>query len=221
MPLVWAHAEYIKLLRSLRDGRVFDTPPQPVERYQRNNVRSRCRLALQSQMQVPPWRTIPAPRSVGARDRPLERGRLADRARDLDDGLRDSASISRICRPIPCQQAAGHDSHFSGPMTSAGKGQDFEVTVVAPRLSNADLAAARGAPAPWTRVHLCWVFWCPWPLDQALESSRPGDHARRERRLTTTRISSTVARTAAYVIGSVRSFFTRQTKWTTPAAAAR
>ncbi len=27
MPLVWAHAEYIKLLRSLRDGSVFDTPP--------------------------------------------------------------------------------------------------------------------------------------------------------------------------------------------------
>ena len=33
MPLVWAHAEYVKLRRSLRDGRVFDTPPQTVERY--------------------------------------------------------------------------------------------------------------------------------------------------------------------------------------------
>jgi glucoamylase len=33
MPLVWAHAEYVKLLRSLRDGRVFDMPPQTVERY--------------------------------------------------------------------------------------------------------------------------------------------------------------------------------------------
>jgi glucoamylase len=33
MPLVWAHAEYIKLRRSLRDGRLFDTPPQPVMRY--------------------------------------------------------------------------------------------------------------------------------------------------------------------------------------------
>ena len=40
MPLVWAHAEYVRLLRSLRDGRVFDTPPQPVERYQRNKVTS-------------------------------------------------------------------------------------------------------------------------------------------------------------------------------------
>jgi glucoamylase len=33
MPLVWAHAEYIKLRRSLRDGRVFDLPPQTVQRY--------------------------------------------------------------------------------------------------------------------------------------------------------------------------------------------
>jgi glucoamylase len=33
MPLVWAHAEYIKLLRSLREGRIFDMPPQPTQRY--------------------------------------------------------------------------------------------------------------------------------------------------------------------------------------------
>jgi glucoamylase len=40
MPLVWAHAEYIKLIRSLRDGRVFDTPPQTVERYIKNRTES-------------------------------------------------------------------------------------------------------------------------------------------------------------------------------------
>lgn len=33
MPLVWAHAEYIKLCRSLVDGRIFDMPPQTVQRY--------------------------------------------------------------------------------------------------------------------------------------------------------------------------------------------
>ncbi|MGH7682243.1 MAG: glucan 1,4-alpha-glucosidase, partial [Candidatus Eiseniibacteriota bacterium] len=33
MPLAWAHAEYVKLLRSLRDRRVFDMPPQTVQRY--------------------------------------------------------------------------------------------------------------------------------------------------------------------------------------------
>ena len=38
MPLVWAHAEHIKLLRSLRDGAVFDMPPQPLARYVQNTA---------------------------------------------------------------------------------------------------------------------------------------------------------------------------------------
>ncbi len=33
MPLAWAHAEYIKLLRSARDGRVFDFVPAVADRY--------------------------------------------------------------------------------------------------------------------------------------------------------------------------------------------
>jgi glucoamylase len=46
MPLVWAHAEHIKLLRSLADGAVFDLPPQTVERYQRRQAPPR----------ILPWR---------------------------------------------------------------------------------------------------------------------------------------------------------------------
>ncbi len=37
-PLVWAHAEYLKLRRSLRDGAVFDMPPQTVQRYLRDKT---------------------------------------------------------------------------------------------------------------------------------------------------------------------------------------
>jgi len=33
-PLVWAHSEYVKLRRSLRDGKIFDQAPQTVQRYQ-------------------------------------------------------------------------------------------------------------------------------------------------------------------------------------------
>ncbi len=33
MPLVWAHAEYLKLARSIQDGRVYDLPPQAAARY--------------------------------------------------------------------------------------------------------------------------------------------------------------------------------------------
>ena len=46
MPLVWAHSEHIKLLRSLADGAVFDTPPQTVRRYQVERQAAR----------VVPWR---------------------------------------------------------------------------------------------------------------------------------------------------------------------
>jgi glucoamylase len=33
MPLAWAHAEYVKLIRSRRDGKVFDRVPEAVARY--------------------------------------------------------------------------------------------------------------------------------------------------------------------------------------------
>ena len=33
MPLMWAHAEYIKLLRSVTDSQVFDLIPEVAERY--------------------------------------------------------------------------------------------------------------------------------------------------------------------------------------------
>jgi glucoamylase len=60
MPLVWAHAEHIKLLRSLSDGTVFDMPPQTVRRYLRAHTPAR----------VQPWRpdwqpaTLPAGRAL-------------------------------------------------------------------------------------------------------------------------------------------------------------
>jgi glucoamylase len=38
MPLVWAHAEYVKLAQSLEIDRIFDMPPQTVQRYARGNV---------------------------------------------------------------------------------------------------------------------------------------------------------------------------------------
>ncbi len=40
MPLAWAHAEYLKLRRSLADGHAFDTPPQTVQRYVVEKVQS-------------------------------------------------------------------------------------------------------------------------------------------------------------------------------------
>lgn len=44
MPLVWAHAEHIKLLRSLADGAVFDMPPQTLTRYAIGKTPSALRI---------------------------------------------------------------------------------------------------------------------------------------------------------------------------------
>jgi glucoamylase len=62
MPLAWAHAEYLKLARSLSDGSVFDAPPQAVQRYLVEQVRSnlaswrfnnKCRsISMGSQLRV-------------------------------------------------------------------------------------------------------------------------------------------------------------------------
>src|SRR5215472_11416373 len=44
MPLMWAHAEYIKLLRSVRDNRVFDLVQPVADRYLANKGRKDLEL---------------------------------------------------------------------------------------------------------------------------------------------------------------------------------
>lgn len=42
MPLMWAHSEYIRLLRSVRDGQVFDLIPEVADRYIKQRSASRA-----------------------------------------------------------------------------------------------------------------------------------------------------------------------------------
>jgi glucoamylase len=44
MPLAWAHSEYVRLLRSLRDGKVFDRPEHAWERYVKGHAPSNLAL---------------------------------------------------------------------------------------------------------------------------------------------------------------------------------
>jgi len=90
MPLVWAHAEHIKLRRSLRDARVFDMPPQPVERYQRARTDSpyaiwrlnhKCRS-------IPAGRTLRVEVPAAARIRwSSDGGRTGQQIETWDTGL--------------------------------------------------------------------------------------------------------------------------------------
>ncbi len=41
MPLVWAHAEYIKLCKSLKEEKIFDMPPQTYKRYVKSKTESK------------------------------------------------------------------------------------------------------------------------------------------------------------------------------------
>ena len=54
MPLMWAHAEYIKLLRSVKDGQVFDRIPIIADRY----------LGKQGRRDLEIWKPIRRVRAV-------------------------------------------------------------------------------------------------------------------------------------------------------------
>jgi glucoamylase len=60
MALVWAHAEYIKLARSIRERKVFDMPPQPIIRYQNKETTSKL-VAWRLNQKI---RTIPIGRNL-------------------------------------------------------------------------------------------------------------------------------------------------------------
>jgi glucoamylase len=56
MPLMWAHAEYIKLLRSVSDGQVFDYIPEVARRYLKGERQERKLIEI--------WKPNRQPRSV-------------------------------------------------------------------------------------------------------------------------------------------------------------
>ena len=60
MPLAWAHAEYLKLLRSALDGKIFDRIDAVYERYCEPGGRSRTRPGLEIYTRRRPLQTIPA-----------------------------------------------------------------------------------------------------------------------------------------------------------------
>lgn len=62
MPLSWAHAEYAKLVRSLRDGRVFDMPRQAYDRY----VRARNAAPSAANVKHRPAAALPTTRWNGS-----------------------------------------------------------------------------------------------------------------------------------------------------------
>ncbi len=128
MPLCWAHAEYIKLLRSVYDGQVFDVIPIVADRYHRSLGRK--------DMEV--WKPVRRLRSI----RPGKVLRVQNpgpfRMVWTDDEwktIQDSESspsglgIGFVDIPIGERQKASIRFTFFWPDTSTWEGKDYKVDV--------------------------------------------------------------------------------------------
>jgi glucoamylase len=133
MPLVWAHAEYVRLVRSLKERKLWDMPPQTVQRYQKEKKTASFVI----------W-TFRQPRGMMPSGKRL-RIDLLHRAkvRWSDDGWKtvhetetvDSALGVHYAILDPRSLKAGSSLAFTfyWPEASRWEGRNFEVKVVAPK----------------------------------------------------------------------------------------
>jgi glucoamylase len=132
MPLVWAHAEYVKLLRSLNDGAVFDTPPGAVRRYQQGKRAARCR----------PWREDCPIRAIPAgRVLRLDFAKPAivlytsdDWATQAKAEAKDTAGIGLFHAEVPTEPGRRVVFTWRDAESGAWRGRNFEVAI-APAVS--------------------------------------------------------------------------------------
>ncbi len=129
MPLVWAHSEHIKLLRSLAEGRVFDMPPQTEQRYVRDKIAPRIAI----------WRRdLPIPALAAGRVLRLDLPEAArvrwtvDSWASLTDGMTADLGIGLHVIELPTAPLApGTRLTFTWQSlaSSAWAGQDFTVVI--------------------------------------------------------------------------------------------
>ncbi len=110
-PLVWAHAEYLKLLRSARDGKVFDRVEPVYERYCMPEGRKKLRRGLE----------------VYSRHRPIQRVNAGDTLRILDGDRFELVWSADDWKTTQSQP--------SRSLGSAGYGADVEAPAGAHRIS--------------------------------------------------------------------------------------
>ncbi len=131
MPLAWAHAEYLTLLRSIADRAVFDRIPSVAERYRSRGSRPPPPEIWKFNRQVdevPPGRPIRW--QAGA---PF-------RLHWSDDGWRSATDLDSTPTPIgihvaelaPLDEGQRYDFTFYWPQADRWEGRDFSVTGVAP-----------------------------------------------------------------------------------------
>ncbi len=127
MPLVWAHAEYLQLLRSLRDGKVWSTPPQTVERYLKTQTSSEFQIWTPDQQRgrlVPGKNLRVDMRSAGTIDWTLDCWKTASQTETRDSGLGVHYALLQASDATP-------GTHIRFRVSKGGQNemQEFEVVV--------------------------------------------------------------------------------------------
>jgi glucoamylase len=131
MPLMWAHAEYIKLLRSVSDGQVFDFIPEVASRY---TDRRGCR-----QLEI--WKPNRRVRTVRhgwtlriQAPRPFQLHWTKNNWNEGQDTLafQTVLGISFVDIPISEQQDAPIRFTFYWTDNSTWEGRDYEVQIAGP-----------------------------------------------------------------------------------------
>jgi glucoamylase len=130
MPLIWAHAEYIKLLRSTKDGAVFDRIPAVVARYQEADPAARTRYEI--------WKFNRRPNAIqaGCTLRILAAAAFklrwtADEWRDACDSPSQATSVGVdfVDVPVPANQMAPLRFTFFWTGPGRWEGKDFSVAI--------------------------------------------------------------------------------------------
>jgi len=128
MPLMWAHAEYIKLLRSVKEGQVFDLIPAVADRYLK---RRNCRP-----LEI--WKINRQPRSIAA-GMTLRLQAAAgfvlhwtnDEWREVHDSPSTATglNIEFVDIDVPKEQRAPLHFTFYWPREDRWEGRDFQVAI--------------------------------------------------------------------------------------------
>jgi len=114
VPLVWAHAEYLKLLRSAVDGKVFDRIDPVYERYCGPEGRKKCRRGLE----------------IYSRMRPIQRIDAGSTLRILDEGLFEVVWTDDGWKTVNRTSSRGLGSAgFSAEVTPAAGSAELEWTM--------------------------------------------------------------------------------------------
>jgi glucoamylase len=129
MPLLWAHAEYLKLLRSASDGRVFDKVPAVEDRY------GGARHSPPRPLEI--WKHRRQPHSVepGTRLRvqasaPFRLHWSADGWKTTQDSDSVPTALGISYLDLPCEGDSGSVVFtFYWPGRDAWEGQDYRVDV--------------------------------------------------------------------------------------------